>query len=238
MAAYNKCLQICFIIIQIVFLGLGLALIGLGAWLEVEEGTLIAAVDQSAFLVGPYLLIVVGIAIVIIAFIGMVGAMCDTLFNRVLLVIYIIVVALIFILEIVGAVLGFVYRDQAITFVEAGLTSTLSEYNGTTTTGQAVTRAWDFVQSTLVCCGVNNFTDWMNANFTTVPDSCCNVVSNCDMVNETGTQYITGCSNRVVDLVQTQLVIVAAVGIAFLVAEIVVILMAFCLLCCTDFDKE
>ena len=66
---------------------LGLALIGLGAWLEVAEGTLVSAVNQQAFLVGPYLIIVVGIAIVIVAFVGMVGAMCDTLFNRILLII-------------------------------------------------------------------------------------------------------------------------------------------------------
>ncbi len=62
-----------------------MALIGLGAWLEVEEGTLVDAVNQQAFLVGPYLLIVVGIAIVAIAVVGVLGAMCDHLFNRVLL---------------------------------------------------------------------------------------------------------------------------------------------------------
>lgn len=66
-------------------LGLGIALIGLGAWLEVEEGTLVEVIDQQAFLAGPYLIIVVGIAIVLIAFVGMVGAMCDHLINRILL---------------------------------------------------------------------------------------------------------------------------------------------------------
>jgi len=47
----------------------------------------VAAVEQQAFLVGPYLIIVVGVAIVLVAFVGMVGAMCDHLFNRVLLII-------------------------------------------------------------------------------------------------------------------------------------------------------
>ena len=62
---------------------------------------------------------------------------------------YIIVVLIIFVLEIVGAVLAFVYRDQAIFFVESGLQSTISQYNGTTPTGVAITEAWDFVQRTV-----------------------------------------------------------------------------------------
>ncbi|XP_064399863.1 tetraspanin-7-like [Halichondria panicea] len=232
MVAYNRCLQISFIIIQFVFIGLGLALIGLGAWLEVEEGTLVDAVNQQAFLVGPYLLIVVGIAIVAIAVVGVLGAMCDHLFNRVLLYIYIIVVFIIFVVEIVGAVLAFVYRDQAVGFIESGLTSTLTQYNGTTPTAMGIREAWDFVQTTLNCCGVNNVTDWLNADLE-IPTSCCNVNMTC--ITE---QYSKGCSSAVLNLVQTQLVAVAAVGIAFLVGEIVVILLAFCLVCCTDFDKE
>lgn len=44
-----------------------------------------SAVNQQAFLVGPYLIIVVGIAIVIIGAVGMIGAMCDHLVNRILL---------------------------------------------------------------------------------------------------------------------------------------------------------
>ncbi len=76
-----------------------------------------------------------------------------------------------------------------------------------------------FFPTQLSCCGVNNVTDWINANFTVVPASCCNVPSTC--MNATATsQYNTGCSSSVVDLVQTQLVVVAAVGIAFLAAEV------------------
>lgn len=54
---------------------------------------------------------------------------------------------IIFILEIVGAVLAFVYRDQAVAFIEDGLTSTITQYNSTTPTGIAITQAWDFVQT-------------------------------------------------------------------------------------------
>ena len=66
---------------------IGLGLIGVGAWLEVSEQSIVAAVEQQAFLVGPYLIIVAGIAIVLVAFFGVIGASCDGKFNRVLLVV-------------------------------------------------------------------------------------------------------------------------------------------------------
>ncbi len=73
------------VIIVLLTQALGVVLIGVGAWLEVAEGTLVNAVNQQAFLVGPYLIIVVGIAIVLIGTVGMIGAMCDKLINRILL---------------------------------------------------------------------------------------------------------------------------------------------------------
>lgn len=65
---------------------LGGGLIGVGAWLEVSERSLIAAIQQQTFLVGPYLIIAAGCVIVIISAIGMIGAFCDKKINRFLLV--------------------------------------------------------------------------------------------------------------------------------------------------------
>ncbi len=61
---------------------------------------------------------------------------------------------------------------------------------------------------------MNNVTDWLNADLE-IPTSCCNVNMTC--ITE---QYSKGCSSAVLNLVQTQLVAVAAVGIAFLVGEV------------------
>lgn len=59
----------------------------MGAWLELSEQSIVAAVQLQAFLVGPYLIIVAGIAIVIIAVVGMIGACCDSKVNRALLIV-------------------------------------------------------------------------------------------------------------------------------------------------------
>ena len=64
----------------------GLALLGVGVWLEVVDQVIVQAVQSSIFLVGPYLLIAVGAAIVVVAVLGIVGGACQKKFNRVLLI--------------------------------------------------------------------------------------------------------------------------------------------------------
>ena len=64
---------------------IGLTLVGLGAWLEIEEQSIQAVINQQQLLFGPYIIIAVGCIVVLIAFIGMVGACCDKKLNRFLL---------------------------------------------------------------------------------------------------------------------------------------------------------
>ena len=52
----------------------------------------------------------------------------------------------VFAAELVGGILSFVYRDQVQTFVTDGLAVTFQQYNGTSTSEQAITIAWDAVQ--------------------------------------------------------------------------------------------
>jgi hypothetical protein len=66
---------------------LGAVLIGVGAWLEVQEQSIVDIIDQQVFLAGPYLLIAAGCLIVIISLVGMLGAFCSHTCNRVLLVV-------------------------------------------------------------------------------------------------------------------------------------------------------
>ena len=52
--------------------------------------------------------------------------------------------------QLVGGILGFVFRDRLTDIVEDGLSGTLDRYDANTTTAStidtAVTEAWDFVQ--------------------------------------------------------------------------------------------
>ena len=65
----------------------GIVMIGVGAWLQVQEQGVVPALDNAdAFLTGPYLIIAVGCAVVVVAAIGLVGALCDKKINRFLLI--------------------------------------------------------------------------------------------------------------------------------------------------------
>jgi len=62
---------------------------------------------------------------------------------------YIVLVLVVFAAQLVGGIVAFVYRDQLTGIVTDGLTATLSQYDGSTTTNMAVTRSWDFIQTTV-----------------------------------------------------------------------------------------
>ncbi len=65
---------------------LGIVMIAVGAWLEVQERSIVAAIESDTFLAGPYLIIAAGCAVVLVAVIGMIGALCDKKINRFLLI--------------------------------------------------------------------------------------------------------------------------------------------------------
>ena len=60
-------------------------MIGAGVWLETEEQSFEAAIDNEELLYGPYLIIAAGCAIVVVAILGILGALYDSKINRFLL---------------------------------------------------------------------------------------------------------------------------------------------------------
>ncbi|CAI8028542.1 TNF receptor-associated factor 5 [Geodia barretti] len=112
--AYNRCLQIFFIIVQILFIFVGCVLIGLGAWFEILDQNFEAIVDGDQLVYGAYLTIAAGCAIIVLSVIGIFGAICDYKANRVLLFVYIVLVIVVFILQSIGGILAFTYREDKI----------------------------------------------------------------------------------------------------------------------------
>ena len=64
---------------------LGAVMVGVGVWLELEEREFVAAVESRTFLIGPYLIVAAGCAIIVVAGVGFAGALCDHKVNRILL---------------------------------------------------------------------------------------------------------------------------------------------------------
>lgn len=66
---------------------------------------------------------------------------------------YIVLVLIVFVAQLVGGILGFVFREELETIVTDGLNRTLASYGvniSTNTVNEAITVSWDFVQ-TEVC---------------------------------------------------------------------------------------
>lgn len=239
MGESNLCLKITFLAVQLVFVACGLALIGLGIYLEIVDMIVVQAIQNSAFLAGPYLLIAVGAAILVVAVLGIVGGICSKKCNRVFLVLYIVIVFFIFVAEIAGGIIAFVFRAQVESVVVDGLSLTIRDfYNTTGTTASAVVTAVDSLQQQFMCCGIGDngtlsidpFWDQIQGG---VPASCCvNRLNPCVL----SSRFNQTCNSAVTAFVENNLLIVAVVGIVLILAEVLVFLLAICLCYSTEYS--
>jgi len=126
---------------------------------------------------------------------------------------------------------------------KSGLTRTLNQYNNETNPEvMDIRRSWNVVQHDLQCCGVQNYTDWLNAatvpfNETVVPSSCCidGIVMGCakDITSATTPQqaekiiFTQGCLHKAVDNIAISHI--GAVGIGLSSVELLGVICA-CLL--------
>ena len=60
-------------------------MIGLGVWFEILDQNVEAIVDGEEIVYGAYMIIAAGCAIIVLAIIGIFGALCDYKVNRVIL---------------------------------------------------------------------------------------------------------------------------------------------------------
>jgi len=198
-----------------VFFIIGVALVGIGAFVLVDDSYILSAfsyvpetvpvsstdvqsiLDGTSFLKSAaYILIAVGAFVLLIGFCGCCGACCK---NRCMLGTYAFVVLLIFIIQVAGGAVAWVFRTKAETYLNDYLTSTITyTYNGEDFIGgqviavstDTITLAWDTMQLQLGCCGVTNYTDYASAEAWTasgaytydsvaiaavIPPSCCQV---------------------------------------------------------------
>ena len=128
-----------------------------------------------------YILIAIGGFIFIISFLGYCGSLQE---SRVLLTSYGLFLIIIFILQIAGIICCVVYRRQADDQVRKGLKFSITNSYTTKDYRDPITLTWDLVMSNMECCGVNNYTDFLEAKrFVSasreeglgrkVPEACC-----------------------------------------------------------------
>ncbi|XP_018334586.2 tetraspanin-6-like [Agrilus planipennis] len=127
------------------------------------------------------------------------------------------------ILEIGEGIYIAVYRYKLAEGFDKSLNETIINYRPSDSPNS---RALDFIQSTLHCCGNHDYMDWINSNHV-VPKSCCKNDS-CDTFNLEEI-YTQGCYNKVMDFVISHSGIMAYVAVGFALFSLVGVFLTCCL---------
>ncbi|KAM9391727.1 tetraspanin-1-like [Pholidichthys leucotaenia] len=215
----------------IIFLA-GAVFLGVGIWVKVDGDLIFSLIGKlpsvpqglSQVLNVGYLLIAIGGMLFLIGFLGCWGAIRE---NKFMLLLFFIIVLLVFIAEVVGAVVVLAYRPLADDlFIEVGtaaVESIKSQYGD----NADLTGLWNTAMNTLNCCGFYNASDFEGSPYFTshnssYPSQCCpDTVQPC-YKTEANSTMIPGCFRKIKGLIvkNTDVTVGVALGIAILETKI------------------
>ncbi|XP_012718398.1 tetraspanin-33b [Fundulus heteroclitus] len=214
-----------------------LLIAGIGVYAKVQKAT---DTVRDTFLIDPaVILIVVGVVMFFITFCGCIGALRE---NIRLLKTFSFTLTLVFLIQLVVAVLGFFYSDQTQDALGKFVKKAIVHYRD----DLDLQNLMDYVQKEFKCCGWNNYTDWSwNLYFNctrenpssercAVPYSCCTPVPGETVINTMcgfGVQtqtfldanksiYPVGCADRAVMWMETHLLLVGALSLGLALPQI------------------
>ncbi|KAE9415478.1 hypothetical protein Angca_009960 [Angiostrongylus cantonensis] len=208
----NKCVKYIFWIINFLFFALGAVLVGLSLWLRFDESFVIKAVTavkidiknlptESLYWI-LYVIIAFGALLFILGFLGCCGSACEVIC---VIGLYFTFVLVLFILEIIGIVLYFVYkntiRDR---FTDLWRNELVMKYQ----TSQTIRESLDNIQSQLHCCGAIGCSDY--AIFGGYPTSC-QCLTNPSQI---------GCATYIWQALESNMVYVIIVAAVILLVEL------------------
>lgn len=174
------------IIFNVLFFLIGLALIVCAAIVLIDKTTILNAfsyvpstelvsaddVDKvlssaSYLKQAAYGIIGLGGFIFVVGFCGCCGAMKE---SKCLLGLYAVVVLAVFIGQLAGGILTYIYKDKAHNHMKGYLESTMKyKYKGSGYSNgkieyatDVISQAWDLAQVTFKCCGISSASDWAN----------------------------------------------------------------------------
>lgn len=184
----------------------GLVLIVIGAIIRDKYGDYFSYADNK-FANAAVFIIIVGVVVFVIGFLGCCGAVKE---NYCMVTTFAVLLAIIFILEIVAGALGFTYKKKVDSVAKAALDKAVKQYGEV----DGEKKLLDWAQKTFKCCGTEGPGDFTNAT--------CGAgkgVESCHEGGEcSGTLNTDGCRKGFIDFIKAKLVIIGAVavGIAFI----------------------
>ncbi|XP_070563789.1 tetraspanin-4-like [Ptychodera flava] len=220
---------------NLLFWLVGLAVMSVGIWLRVSKGDYGTLVTSVPYASAANLIIAVGLIVMIIGFVGCLGAWKE---NKCLLMTFFILLLIIFIIEIAAGILGYVYRGKVEKYVKEDMMAGMANYDQAGQEG--LTGTWDRLQTQEECCGVTDYRDWFtafpNKNGTWLPDSCCKTVTDgCGMTYSNTTRgdfnLDKGCAEPLEKFLADNLYVIGGIGIAIAVIQLLGMIFALFLFC-------
>lgn len=195
---WEKCLKYTLCSMNVLMMLGGLAVIAVGAWTVVDKLSLESLVGTNLYISAAWILISTGCAVVVLSLFGCFGAIRGI---RCMLMTYFVVLFCIFIILLLGSILGYVFRNQLDESMRQQMHDTMIRDYGFV---DAVNDAWDALQQTLHCCAVDesyNLTNYIHSRWyekqesprPLVPETCCrirNIEGHLNYVN------LTECQGR------------------------------------------
>ncbi|XP_035216777.1 CD151 antigen-like isoform X2 [Stegodyphus dumicola] len=198
----------------------GIAVFAVGVWTLADRSFMERLLGTDLYVSSASILIATGVIVTIISFLGCFGALKEV---KCMLLTFFIILFMIFIVMLVGGILGYVFRNEVEKQMHQEMLTTIPMYKNDT----AVTDAWDAVQEYFKCCGLavnydQSYEIWRKKNreFTEkrVPVSCCkekdeSSIRNCQFSNDRTNVYTDDCYEKMKDFVKDHALILGGIGI-------------------------
>ncbi|KAF7660961.1 hypothetical protein LDENG_00270760 [Lucifuga dentata] len=185
-------------------------------------------------LIPAVVIIAVGALLFIIGLIGCCATVRESYCGLVTFVLFLL---LVFMTEVAVVVLGYVYRAKVEDEVNGTISKVFDKYNGTNSNAES--RAIDYVQRQLQCCGIHNYSDWQNTPWfeqsknNSAPISCCkaNIGSCTGSLTHPEELYQEGCEAMVVKKLKEIMMYVIWTALMFATIQLLGMLCACVVLC-------
>lgn len=225
------CNKFALFVINFIVFGIGVAVVVLAS-LVISKDSTYGALLQSGIFSLPIIILIAGLIILLIGFLGCCGALKE---NSCMLQTYAGIVLVLLIAEIILGILILVYTNKAEEIVTQGMTDIFNNYGNGDKSLQA---SLDHAQHDLQCCGVHNYTDWKDykydeTNPNSVADGCCkDMTPDCGLgVLSKSTEEIEkliferGCYGAIKDDLQS---VTIGLGVACIILALVQLLSISC----------
>ncbi|XP_077141872.1 tetraspanin-15 [Ranitomeya variabilis] len=145
------CLKFTLIAYCTIFWLIGAFILAIGIYAEVERQKYKTL--QGTFLAPAILLILLGVVMFVVSFIGVLASLRD---NLCLLQVFMYTLGVCLLLELTGGIMGLIFRNQTMDLLNKNIRKGIQNYYD----DLDFKNIMDFVQKQFKCCGAAEYTDW------------------------------------------------------------------------------